>query len=628
MSSALPITDIRRAMAGRLFPSITTWNRLEARPRTTSFDRALRAEVRDPLWMLTKQWQMGEFEGSDAGSPVFAKLQMATTRLTKYRPDAHATQLLGDDLPFNAKIEHRPVPLLLAGGPIGFDLRLAMGRYWLKLTDDLGYHDGFITAYPIVAPDPTRKEDAALCANPLVWQMLAAVAGLAMDGGLLYLHLKASTGNHAYDGVPGVSPGDTNEIDHRAQRFVAWYERTLLQPPADDDAYVPPHLEYQFAASAPLATGEKVYVADEYGAGRLDWYALDVDGTSAALDPVPGSQTTGLPPDAPQTMIPIPVSFSGMPNTRWWTFEDNRVNLGDIDASTTDLAKLLFMEFALVYANDWFVIPFTLPASAIATIRAFVVTNVFGERFSIDAAGAGADADWQRWSMFTIDVRGQQAADTSLVLLPIAATILESPPTEDIQMIRDEVANMVWGVECAIPLPSGESQRGIEAARQTLAFFKAQLAARLGGLGAPPPFHVAPPAAAPIRYQVMNTVPENWIPFIPVHMPNDNRTIQLQRAALPRILDGDPDPPVKVQPRTVLLREGLDRSPAQTYFVFEEEVPRAGARLMQGFERTRWRDGRVYTWLRVRRQVGRGEGTSGLGFDKLVDVPVAAPPAR
>jgi hypothetical protein len=625
MPSALPITDIRRAMAGRLFPSITTWNRLEARPRTTTFDRALRAEVRDPLWMLTKQWQMGEFEGSDVGSPVFAKLQMATTRLTKYRPDAHATQLLGDDLPFNAKIEHRPVPLLLAGGQIAFDLRLAMGRYWLKLTDDLGYHDGFITAYPIAAPDPTRKEDAALCANPLVWQMLAAVAGRAMDGGLLYLHLKASTGNHAYDGVPGVSPGDTNEIDHRAQRFVAWYERTLLQPPADDDAYVPPHLEYQFAASAPLATGEKVYVADEYGAGRLDWYALDVDGTSAALDPVPGSQTTGLPPDAPQTMIPIPVSFSGMPNTRWWTFEDNRVNLGDIDASTTDLAKLLFMEFALVYANDWFVIPFTLPASAIANIRAFVVTNVFGERFSIDAAGAGADADWRRWSMFTIDVRGQQAADTSLVLLPIAATILESPPTEDIQMIRDEVANMVWGVERAIPLPSGESQRGIEAARQTLAFFEAQLAARLGGPGAPPPFHVPPPAAAPIRYQVMNTVPENWIPFIPVHMPNDNRTIQLQRAALPRILDGDPDPPVKVQPRTVLLREGLDRSPALTYFVFEEEVPRAGARLMQGFERTRWRDGRVYTWLRVRRQVGRGEGTSGLGFDKLIDVPVKAP---
>ena len=33
--------------------------------------------------------------------------------------------------------------------------------------------------------------------------------------------------------------------------------------------------------------------------------------------------------------------------------------------------------------------------------------------------------------------------------------------------------------------------------------------------------------AAAVRYQVMNTVPENWIPFIPVHVPNNNRKIQL-----------------------------------------------------------------------------------------------------
>ena len=115
MVSSLPVTDIRQALARRLFPSVTTWNRLEARPRMTNFDRALRAEVRDPLWMLTKQWQMGEFRGSDAGSPVFAKLQMATTRLTKYRPDAQAPQLFENGLPFEAKVEHRPVAFAVAG---------------------------------------------------------------------------------------------------------------------------------------------------------------------------------------------------------------------------------------------------------------------------------------------------------------------------------------------------------------------------------------------------------------------------------------------------------------------------------------------------------------------------------
>jgi hypothetical protein len=628
MASSFHVADIRAALARRLFPSITTWNRLEARPRTISFDRALRAEIRDALWMLTKQWQMGEFRGSDAGSPVFAKLKIDTTRLTKYRPDAQPPQSFENAVPLEAKVERRPIPLLIGGRPVAFDLRLAMGRQWLALTSGIGtYRQAFIDAYAITAPDPTRKEDAYICAHPEVWQTMAAVAGRAMDGALLYLHLKANAANHSYDGIAVIDSSHYGALEDRERRFIAWFERLFLQPPASgDDAWIPPRLEYQFAASAPRPGGsEKVYVADEYYQGKLDWYSLDVDAGTAALDPVPGSDVTGLPPDAPQTMIPIPVSFAGMPNTRWWAFEDRKTNFGDIDASTTDLAKLLFMEFALVFANDWFIIPYTLPAGAIASIRAFVVTNVFGERFSIDAAGSGVGSDWQRWSMFTISVHGQPgaAADSSLLLLPTAANILESPPLEDIMLIRDEVANMVWGVESAIPTATGESKRGIEAARQTRAFLEAQLDARLSGPPpVPPPNHVPVPANAPIRYQVMNTVPENWIPFIPVHIPGDNRRIQLQRAALPRILDGDPDPPAKVQPRTVLLREGLDRTPAQTYFVFEEEIPRAGTRLTQAFERTRWSDGRVYTWLRVRRQTGRGEGTSGLAFDRLINVPV------
>jgi hypothetical protein len=221
--------------------------------------------------------------------------------------------------------------------------------------------------------------------------------------------------------------------------------------------------------------------------------------------------------------------------------------------------------------------------------------------------------------MFTINVEGDPAApaDTSLLLLPTVPKVQESPPTEELTLIRDEVANMVWGVERTVPLASGDSKPGLEAARETRRFYEAELAARLGGVTPPPPI----PPAAPIRYEVMSTVPENWIPFIPVHVDGDNRDVQLQRAAMPRILEGDPDPAVKVQPRTRLLREGLDRAPAQTYFVHEEEVPRAGAYLSQRFERTRWTDGRVYVWLRVRRQTGRGEGSSGLAFDELIDVP-------
>jgi hypothetical protein len=112
----------------------------------------------------------------------------------------------------------------------------------------------------------------------------------------------------------------------------------------------------------------------------------------------------------------------------------------------------------------------------------------------------------------------------------------------------------------------------------------------------------------------MNSVPENWIPFVAVHIANDARETQLQRAAMPRILEGDPAQPVKVRPRTSLLRVNLPG----TYFVHEEEVPRAGAVVSLSYQRTRGMDGAVVTWLGARKQTGRGEGSSGLRFDDLV----------
>src|SRR5262245_16252937 len=123
MSSSFAIADIQVALERRQFPTVTAFNRLESRPRTQNFDRALRAEVRDALWMLCKQWQMGEFHGSDAGSPVFTKLQVDTTRLTKYRPAALAALAFNYDVPLETMVEQRHVPLTL-------DLRLVLGRRW------------------------------------------------------------------------------------------------------------------------------------------------------------------------------------------------------------------------------------------------------------------------------------------------------------------------------------------------------------------------------------------------------------------------------------------------------------------------------------------------------------------
>jgi hypothetical protein len=52
-------------------PSITTWSRLE--PRTLgTYRHRIRRRVHDPLWLLARQWQVGEFQGEDAGTPIVA----------------------------------------------------------------------------------------------------------------------------------------------------------------------------------------------------------------------------------------------------------------------------------------------------------------------------------------------------------------------------------------------------------------------------------------------------------------------------------------------------------------------------------------------------------------------------
>ena len=245
-------------------------------------------------------------------------------------------------------------------------------------------------------------------------------------------------------------------------------------------------------------------------------------------------------------------------------------------------------------------------------MRGLAVTNVFGERTWVEAAGRGDDEGSERWAMFQVSIAGDAhvPADTSLLLLPTAVNVLEGRPLEEVLLIRDEVANMVWGVERTIALPSGQSKPGQEAGRELLA----ELQRRAGPPPPPPP----PAGEAKVRYEVMTTVPEYWIPFIPVHVEGDDRQIQLQRAAMPRVIGNAVS---RVEPRTALLGEGLDAG--ERYFLHEEEVSRAGAHVVQTFQRTRWRDGRAWVWLGARKQTGRGEASSGLAFDQLTDLPDA-----
>ena len=492
-----------------------------------------------------------------------------------------------------------------------------MGRYWLKLVAPLASAAAaeYIAAYPVDSPDPQQPGAAPIVAHPESWAAVAAVAGRAHGRREVVRAPEDSLAVVRRTGSRSLA-GRKAQADALGARFVAWFERSSRSRPGPTHG-CPIASNTSSAVRPPRASTRRFSSPTSTPAGRSTGISWTSTGRAS------GWATRRCRRKAMSartlSMVPAPATFGGMPHSRWWTFEDGRTNFGEIRPDTTDLAKLLLIEFGLVYANDWHIVPCAVPAGTVATIRGMAVTTVFGDRIWIDHAGAGDDDQWQRWAMFLMSVKGQghDAADLSLLTPPAA----HNDPRWSAdrggrpRARRDGQHGLGRSRGSSLCRAASRSQAA-KRRDETRRFFEQALERRLGHPPQPPPAA----ANAHVRYQVMSSVPENWIPFIPVHVPGDNREIQLQRASMPRLIDGDPDPPVPVRPRTSLLRPGLDTTPRAAYFLHEEEVPRAGVRVWQRYRRTRSRDGRVWVWLAVGKQTGRGEGSSGLAFDRLVDV--------
>ncbi len=137
----------------------------------------------------------------------------------------------------------------------------------------------------------------------------------------------------------------------------------------------------RFRLATRFSDGERVLTAQEYFEGHLDWYAFD-----ANPEVTLGAATDNAFTEITRTVIPAPVSFRGMPAARFWEFEDAQVDFGSVDAGPTDLARMLLVEFALAYGNDWFVIPIELDVGSLYRTRSLVITDTFGVRTLIKSS--------------------------------------------------------------------------------------------------------------------------------------------------------------------------------------------------------------------------------------------------
>src|SRR6185369_6089999 len=125
-------------------PSITSWLRLEPRSRDVEMNTSLQARVYDPLWLLARQWQFGEFEGEDNGSPVIARWRGEGTPLTRYHsgPIAPKTKVSapkydGGRLPLETLVEREAVRpgAEQTTQPVKLRVAAEAGRHFLRLLE-------------------------------------------------------------------------------------------------------------------------------------------------------------------------------------------------------------------------------------------------------------------------------------------------------------------------------------------------------------------------------------------------------------------------------------------------------------------------------------------------------------
>jgi hypothetical protein len=356
-----------------------------------------------------------------------------------------------------------------------------------------------------------------------------------------------------------------------------WFDSLYDAPTTGaSPSWVDARMEYQFSVDASATDTPCAFVADRYTGEPLDWPSFNHSATPLGA--------IGTPPTAvTRTLIPAPVGFKGMPAQRYWQLEDASVDIGAVDAGPADTARLMLREFALIYGNDWFVVPIPVTVGVVAHVSSLVVTDTFGITQTIPHYSATPDGG--RWRMFAIS---GDAIDYRLILPPVLARGLDSRPQEQVLLVRDDVASMAWGVEKIV---AGASGTPIDRA-----------SAAATAAPTPPP---ATPATG-LRYELGTSAPAYYVPFVANAVSGGQP--RMQRAALLAV-DGSHAP---ITP--------LGRILASDTPVFEEEFIREGVRIDRLYRLARWTDGSTHLWLARRKTTGAVAGSSGLQFDQVTPV--------
>jgi hypothetical protein len=571
-----------------------SWRRLEGANVDAEMTEGLSARIADPLWSLARQWQVGEFHGEDAASPILVSAEVDAIPLAGVQAGPNRRPA-GQFLPLEALVEAETV----RRGPAAIRMRFESGEALLdrlRVLPDAGLAiDALLTAYRV---DPALLESVDDL-DPVGAARLRFLARRTIDSGRIRADFDAAGRDaNAMPVVQGLGGAPAATL---AAAIEAWAtaEDSLFHEVTDDSpVWIDHRLEYRFGA---LAVGEDDVVhldAPEYPGGSLDWFHFDV-ATVTSQKGTTGGVTTGGVTHAAVEVLASPVRFAGQPASRFWEFEDGDVDFGDLAGGPEDLARSVIAAFAAVTGDDWLLVPVTLPVGTLARVQSVHVFDDFGGRHEIHstaendaaAAAAGTGPPSRPWRFFELHGdRSAEAADhraPMLFLPPVLDALETSLPVEAVEFRRDEMANLAWAIERRVESPWGRAVDRDSAI-------------------APP----SPPTPGVWDYTLMTTVPASWVPLVPVQRTGDLwPQIALRRGQIARTRGDDAAP---TDPRSVLLHAD------EPFLLEEEEVPHGGVRVTRRYQMARDADGGVHVWVGRRKTPASGPmRRTPLRFDRL-----------
>ena len=563
-----------------------SWKRLESGTVAADLAEGLEARMADPLWMLARQWQTGEFKGDDAANPLLLKIEARSVWLERLvLPGGKRIDLTGSDAPLEPLVERETV----RGGPAAPWIAVELGRLLIRALRRVKAPQKFLETLMQSFAVGLPPDDGL---DPLGRRRLELLARTTVDGARLAAALER-TPTLIEDMLDQV--GVAERTQERINRTVAAWQRGVAQLFSEPDVFTTwdeERMEYAFSLEGSTHDGESVRLdtGDGYAGGRLDWYsfnrvASDAEGEKATRSTVRRAE-----------VLPAPLRFRGMPASRFWEFEEGDVYLGGIEAAPEDLARVAVAAYGIVYGDDWMVVPIRLKHGTLTQITRVRVYDDFGGVSNIQAAAVvdgGDDGRAFKFFELTGDPNPGNGKAPLLFLPPTVETSDAGRPLEQVGFLRDEMANVAWAVEQRIESAAGRP---------------VDVAARRGAAPAEPS---AGDAGDEWDFRLSTPIPEHWVPLVPVRVVDtpgaSEGTIMFQRGRAP--VAGDPG----------ATRGALGRIlvPRQRLLIHEEEIPRAGIVVVRRYQSARDAKGGLHTWVGRRKGPGRGEGDSGLVFDDL-----------